>query len=189
MWYRMDVQIVRHVDPLKMVPFENADAKDGILLNHDYVDMRGLSISDAQEVVTEEAELLLDIAAIGDDADRLEELIEELHEAASELSGFDIGTAGTIFALSAAGAAPISSCNGGLLGEGSHSSEVPHVLFSVQKERLAPICAAAEHVDVGLINNSGHIEVFADSIPKLNLFAERLLRELEPRRQNIISEQ
>lgn len=181
MWQRTEVQIVREVDPLAMGPFENADAEDGILLNHDYVDMRGHSMSDAREVVTEEAQILRDVAAIGDDEDRLETLIEELYEAASELSRFDIGTAGTIFALSAAGAAPISSCNGGLLSETSHASEVPHVLFSVENERLGPIRAAAEHVDVGLINNAGHVEVFADSIPKLNLFAGRLLRELELR--------
>lgn len=179
MWQSVDVEIVREIDPAAVGPFQNADAKDGILLNHDYVDMRGYSIADAQEVVAEEARLLSDIEAIGDDDDRLEELLEGLYEDASELSGFDVGTAGAIFALSAAGAAPISSCNGGLLGDMSHSSQVPHILFSVARERLAPILAAAEAAGVGLLNNSGHVEVFADRIPKLNDFAGQLLQELE----------
>lgn len=179
MWQSVDVEIVRDVDPAAIGPFENADAKDGILLNHDYVDMRGYSIADAREMIAEEAQLLDDIEAIGDDDDRLEELLEELYEAGSELSGFDIGTAGAVFALSAAGAAPISSCNGGLLGDMSHSSQVPHILFSVGKERLGPILAAAEAAGVGLLNNSGHVEVFADRIPNLNAFAQQLLLELE----------
>ncbi len=89
------------------------------------------------------------------------------------------GTAGAIFALSAAGAAPISSCNGGLLGDTSHSSQVPHILFSVTPDRLAPILAAAKAADVGLLNNSGHVEVFASGIPGLRAFARQLLHQLE----------
>ena len=94
MWGSVDVEIVRELDPAGIGPFENADAKDGILLNHDYVDMRGYSIADAQEIVAEEAQLLDDIEAIGADDDRLNELLERLYEDASELSGFDVGTAG-----------------------------------------------------------------------------------------------
>lgn len=179
MWGSVDVEIVRELDPDGIGSFENADARDGILLNHDYVDMRGYSIADAQEIVAEEAQLLDDIEAIGADDDRLNELLERLYEDASELSGFDVGTAGAIFALSAAGAAPISSCNGGLLGDTSHSSQVPHILFSVVLDRLKPILAAAEAADVGLLNNSGHVEVFANRIPGLHTFAKQLLHELE----------
>lgn len=179
MWESIDVEIVRELDPSAIGPFENADAKDGILLNHEYVDMRGYSISDAQDILGEEAQLLDDIEAIGDDDDRLEELLEQLYEDASELSGFDVGTAGAIFALSAAGAAPISSCNGGLLGDTSHSSQVPHILFSVTKDRLRPIIAAAEAADVGLLNNFGHVEVFAKRIPELHNFAKQLLHQLQ----------
>lgn len=50
MWGSVDVEIVRELDPAGIGPFENADAKDGILLNHDYVDTRGYSIADAQEI-------------------------------------------------------------------------------------------------------------------------------------------
>ena len=178
MWQRVDIEIVREVDPEAIGPFENADATDGILLNQAYVDMRGFSITEALEVVSEEAGLLSAIEAIGSDDDRLEQLMEELYENESDLSGFDAGTAGAIFALSAAGAAPISSCNGGLLGDMSHASEVPHILFSVDPSNLSPIVAAAETAGVGLLNNSGHVELFADRIPKLNMFAARLLVEL-----------
>lgn len=182
MWKSVDVEIVREIEPTAIGPFENADAEDGILLNHQYVDMRGCSIADSREIVAEEAKLLEEIEAAGDDDDRLQELLEGLYEDASELSSFDVGTAGAIFALSAAGAAPISSCNGGLLGDTSHSSQVPHILFSVTHDRLGPILAAAETADTGLLNNSGHVEVFADRIPKLNAFAQQLIHELEKER-------
>lgn len=49
MWGCVDVEIVWELDP-GIGPFENADAEDGILLNHNYVDMRGYSIADAQEI-------------------------------------------------------------------------------------------------------------------------------------------
>ena len=179
MWQRVGVEITREINPAAIRPFENPDATDGILLNHAYVDMRGFSIAEAREVVAEEAELLREIEATAPDDQRLDELKDELYEAASELSGFDLGTAGAIFALSAAGAAPISSCNGGLLGAESHASQVPHILFSIERSQLEPIFNAAEGADVGLLNNSGHVEVFAECIPKLNAFAARLLIELE----------
>lgn len=179
MWERVDVEIVRELDCTAIGSFDNAGAQDGILLNHQYVDMRGYSIAEAREIVAEETQLLDDMEAIGDDDDRLEELLGELYDDASELTGFDVGTAGAIFALSAAGAAPISSCNGGLLGDATHSSRVPHILFSTARDRLAAILAAAEAANVGLVNNSGHVELFADRIPKLNIFARHLLHELE----------
>ena len=179
MWKSADVEIIRDVDISAMGPFENADAEDGILLNHSYVDMRGYSNTDARDLVDEEAELLRDVEAAGDDDDRFEEVLHEVYESASELGGFDIGTTGAIVALSAAGAAPISSCNGGLLGETSHSSAVPHILFSVAPGQLPPILRAAEAADVGLLNNLQHIEVFADRIPQLNDFAKHLLNELD----------
>ncbi len=179
MWHSVHVEIIRDVDISAIGPFENADAEDGILLNHSYVDMRGYSSADARDLVNEEAELLSEIEAAGDNDDRFEEVLNEIYESASELGGFDIGTTGAIVALSAAGAAPISSCNGGLLGETSHSSVVPHILFSVAPWHLQPILRAAEAADVGLLNNLQHVEVFADRIPKLNAFAKHLLDEIE----------
>jgi hypothetical protein len=49
----------------------------------------------------------------------------------------------------------------------------------VVRDRLKPILAAAEAADVGLLNNSGHVEVFANRIPGLHTFAKQLLHQLE----------
>lgn len=56
---------------------------------------------------------------------------------------------GAVFALSAAGATPISSCNGGTIG------------------------------GMGIIPNGEFADIFADDILKFHAFAERLLDELE----------
>lgn len=177
MWNSVDVEIVRDVTLDAIGPFENADAEDGIMLNHAYFDMRGYSLADAEAVVREEGDFLRDLEAAEDDEDEVEAMLDSLVADFSELGGFDVGTAGTIYALSAAGAAPITSCNGGLLG-GSHSSNVPHVLFSIDPLKFAPILKAAEIADVGLLNNDGHVEIFATTIPHLHLFAQSLVRVL-----------
>lgn len=180
MWKTADVEIVRDLNLGAIGSLENADAEDGILLNHDYVDMRGCTVADAWDVVTEEAQFLADVDAADGDYDRIADLIDSLASDMSPLGEFDIGTAGAIYALSAAGAAPITSCNGGLLGEMSHSADVPHILFSSDPGTLEPVVAAAELAEVGLINNAEHAELYAENIPKLNRFAEILLGQLQP---------
>ena len=136
--------------------------------------MRGLSVADAWEGIHEEAALLDRISSLAPDDD-VTDVIEELYEDCSELAGFDIGVAGAVMALSAVGAVPISSCNGGLLNEASHPSDIPHILFSAKSDQIAIISEAAGSADVGLINNGEHLELFARSIPDLNLFARQLL--------------
>jgi hypothetical protein len=177
MWREADVEIRRELDPAGIGPFEYADARNGILLNHEYIDMRGQSIADARLLVDHEAEMLREMASASEDD--IGELIDDFHLSEFELAMFDIGTGGCVYALSAAGAAPISSCNGGLLEGAQHASDVPHILFSIDPDLLGPILAAAKAADIGLINNDGHIEVFARRLPDLNTFADRLLTELE----------
>jgi len=177
MWREAEVEIRRDLNPAAIGPFEYANSENGILLNHGYIDMRGQSIGDARMLVDREAELLSDMETANEDT--LGDLIDDFHLSEFELAMFDIGTGACVYALSAAGAAPISSCNGGMLGNMEHASDVPHILFSIAPELLGPILIAAEAVDVGLINNDGHVEVFANRLPDLNTFADRLLIELE----------
>lgn len=178
MWKKREIEIIRNVDPNRIIKFGNADSEDGILLNHFYMDMRGVKIADARAIVDEEAALLHRIEEAGENDDEVERIIDELMSDESELSAFDVGVAGTIYALSAVGAAPITSCNGGLL-DGCHAYNYPNVLFSIEPGKLAGVTAVAELTGVGLENASGHVLVYADSIPKLNAFADRLVRQLE----------
>lgn len=54
-----------------------------------------------------------------------------------------------------------------------------HILFSINPDLLGPILAAATAADIGLVNNDGHVEVFAGRLLDLNTFADRLVTELE----------
>ncbi len=47
MWKKAEIEVLRDVDPGAVMPFHSADAVDGIMLNHGYVDMRGIDIADA----------------------------------------------------------------------------------------------------------------------------------------------
>ncbi len=180
---RADVVIRREVDSAQLFPLtqQQAASENGLMLNHDYMDVRGCTITDARDALAEEAELLGELEASGWSDDKADELMDEAYETSAFIFSFDIGMAGAVFALSAAGAAPISSCNGGVIDGERHASDVPHVLFSATPDALPAIERAAVAADAGLINNDGHVELFADWLPKLHSFAEHLLIELEGR--------
>lgn len=154
-----------------------ASAEDGICLNLQYFDYRGVPIEEAIEGVEEEAQLLADIGEAGWDTDEAEAVIEENMEAMGLTASLDPGVAGLVLTISALGGTPISSCNGGLVGITSHQSDVPHVLFTAPPEIMDKIIPAAMATEVGLIFNEGYAEAFADHLPNLHRLA-RLLLEL-----------
>ncbi|QNQ09651.1 hypothetical protein [Sphingomonas alpina] len=168
------------MDPACFAPLTERQAagESGMEVNHQYVDVRGCSIEDARQALTEEAEFLEELEASGWDGGVADQLMDDAYES-EFLFGFDVGTAGAIFALSAAGAVPITSCNGGVIDGERHASDVPTILFSATPEILPPILRAAAAADAGLINNDGNVELFADWLPKLHAFAGQLLAELE----------
>ncbi|MER8598302.1 hypothetical protein NKH09_10400 [Mesorhizobium sp. M1339] len=60
---------------------DQASSDDGIGLNLEYADYRGVPIEEAIEAVEEEAQLLVDIAEAGWDTDEAEAVVEENMEA------------------------------------------------------------------------------------------------------------
>jgi len=178
---RADVEIRRTVDSALLVPLTDAQAstESGMMLNHHYVDVRGCSLADARLALAEEAEALEQLEAADWAGDVADQLMDDAYHESEFLFGFDIGTTGAIHALSAAGATPITSCNGGVIDGEKHSCDVPTILFSATADILPRILRAADVAEVGLINNDGHVELFADWLPKFHAFAEQLLVELE----------
>jgi len=77
------------------------------------MDLRGLSWSDAEIVLTEERKLLERISQADDPEGELELIEEEIGEDPGLLAVMDLGMASTVVALSAAGCIPFTSCNGG----------------------------------------------------------------------------
>lgn len=81
-------------------------------INLEYIALAGDSWSEADEYAKEEAEFL---EQFEDDPDRIEEVREESYENndfPDSLHPLDLGVAGLVHFVSAAGMVPISSCNG-----------------------------------------------------------------------------
>lgn len=151
---------------------DEAAAVNGLEINHVYADMRGCDAVDLADAISEDAHFL-DAAADVDieDCNAVAELLDR-HFEESETS-FDPGVTAAVVAISAAGGAPITSCNGGWFGD-SHASKVPHVLFSVGPEEIGIFEASAEASGCGLSNNGRYAEVYADRLSNLLAFAREV---------------
>lgn len=168
---KADVEIVRSLNPsrLTMLSEEQAAAQDGLLLNHAYNDLRGFDLTDLREVLAEEKDFLERVGTCEPGSDEMTELLDE-HFIEAEF-GLDLGVGAAVVALSVMGAAPISSCNGGVFGD-EHASSVPHILFSIDPSAVPPIELAAEAAGCGLINNGPYAELYAARPRDLHRFAE-----------------
>jgi len=154
---------------------KRAGSEDGIALNQSYFDVRGWDVDDVEGVQKEELALLQGLSDTGWITDAAEELLEEYFSDYSEIAGFDVGMGAAVYALSAAGATPISCCNGGTIGQGHHSETVPSILFAAGRDfRPELIMKSAEAADLGLVPNGEFAEIFADQILKFHDFSCRL---------------
>lgn len=178
----VDVEIRRTANLvlLSALDEERAGSEDGLALNLGYFDVRGWDIDHADFVQKEELELLVKLADAGWATDTAEAVLEEHFSDYSELMGFDPGMAAAVYALSAAGATPISSCNGGTIGQSQHSETVPSILFAAG-DGFQPelIMDAAADADLGLIPNREFAEIYADQVIKFNDFSVRLISSLK----------
>lgn len=171
----VEVRWEDRVRDLSQISEEEASSQDGLYINHVYNDYRGMTIEDAIEALQEEEDLLSELAAADWDTEEAEEVIES-HMAAFGLTAeLDAGVAGLVYALSAIGATPLSSCNGGLVGISYHSSDVPHVLFTAPPAVIDKILIAAKGNGVGLIRNGEYAEAFTNHLPKLHALAKELV--------------
>lgn len=92
--------------------------------------------------------------------------------------GLDIGVAGTVAALSAFGAIPAASCNGGQLGA-HHSYSHPLVAFFARPEMVQQLIHYAKASGAGLTNSpndDGTLLVFSHELEALTTFASQLVR-------------
>ncbi|WP_312950464.1 hypothetical protein [Agrobacterium sp.] len=168
-----DVEIRRTADLSFLSPLDEdrAGSEDGIALNLAYFDVRDRDIEDAALAQEEELDLLKRLDDAGWTTDAAEEILEEQFSDFSELAGFDPGMGAAVYALSAAGATPISSCNGGTIGQSHHSETVASILFAAG-ENFQPelIIKAAQDAGLGIIPNREFAEIFADQVLKFITF-------------------
>jgi hypothetical protein len=158
---------------------DEADEDGSFDGNRAYMDLRAMSWTDVAETLAVERPLLGRLEAAPDLDDEEEAIVEELvtEYGAEGLWSLDPGVASATIALSALGAMPIASCNGGVLG-GHHKEAYPLVAFYLPTEFAAQVETLAEAADCGLvIDVHGRAQIYGQSYRELIRFAEHALDE------------
>lgn len=188
---KFDVDVARRVAPDQLGWPAPGDAADDRSLggNRDYLDLRRLTWSEADTAYAEEEQLIKRIEEADDPEAEYEEIEEENVEEPNGLYGLDIGVASTVFALSANGCIPVSSCNGGAFG-GWHHERHSLVAFFARPWMVDVLLECAQEAGAGLENQEmGVIVAYAGDIRPMRAFARALkerrsiFRDLRPVRQ------
>ena len=152
-------------------------SSDGLCINHEYQDMRGLDLADLRDILEFETEAF--------DGLHEQNFSEAAVEAADEawiesflLPGIDFGVGSTVTALSALGCVPITSCRGNSLDDG-HRHDAPTVCFYCVKAFVPMLIRFAEVAGVSIQNNLDMIEVYSADLRSLPVFAREIAVYLE----------
>jgi hypothetical protein len=111
----------------------------GLGVNREYVCWTGVTWDEAKTAAEDEVELLEKFAGDPDGIEQLRTDAFEEEEEADSLYPLDLGVGGAVFAVSAAGLVPISSCNG-LSG---HLEIEAMVVFASDESRYSLVKEAA----------------------------------------------
>ncbi|HMP61916.1 MAG TPA: hypothetical protein PKA17_02240, partial [Phenylobacterium sp.] len=156
----------------------NAADEDGAFDgNRAFINLRGMDWADVAETLKMDRGLLARLEAAVDLDDEQEAITEELvaEYGVGALWSLDPGVASATIALSALGATPVASCNGGVLG-GQHKEAYPLVAFYLPITAAAGVNALAEAAGIGLlIDDHGRGQIYAQSCQGLVKFAELAL--------------
>ncbi len=171
---KFDVEIVREVDRGSLGWPEPGEAQDetGLGCNRAYIDLRRMSWTEARRAAELERQLIERIESASDPAAEYEAIEDELFEDDVGLYGLDLGVAGVVIALSAAGCVPFASCNAGAFG-GRHHESYPLIVFYARAEAVDDLLAAAEEAEIGL-GGGEWLQVYTDDIRKMTRFATAL---------------
>lgn len=162
--------------PFAVLDPEEAErgAKDGDLDgNKAYDDLRGMTWDDVLKTLERERAVVAVLMAAPDPDEAYEAFeVDRLSEwDADALWGLDPGVAAATIALSAMGAIPVSSCNGGALG-GEHLEAYPLVAFYVASASPDTLIACADAAQAGLaLDAHGCAQLFGHTCAPLLAFA------------------
>jgi|GEM_PF-1557001 len=173
-----EVDIERKVDVTLLGWPERAEADmdSGLGCNRSYIDLRGLTWTEAKRVYRAEDEFIARIEAADDPDEEYEAIEEELYQDPEGIYGLDIGVASTVVALSASRCVPFTSCNAGALGGGTHHEWHPLVAFYAPSAVIELLLRCAEASAVGLTNHEGaRLLVYARDIRDMRNFAWLLI--------------
>lgn len=173
--------------PFAVLEPEEAErgANDGDLDgNKAYDDLRGMTWNDVLETVERERAVVAVLTAAPDPDEAYDAFeVDRLSDwGVDALWGLDPGVAAATIALSAMGATPISSCNGGALG-GEHLEPYPLVAFYVASASPDTLLACADAAQAGLaLDAHGRAQLFAHTCAPLLAFASAAIEHLDATR-------
>lgn len=174
------IKIRQEVDPERLaeVPneeFDRADEDGEIAGNQMYQDLRFMTWDDVADTIRIEKGIFNRLAGAADIRSELRAIDEERFQEDDQLLalwGLDVGVAAATIALSAFGAAPVGSCNGGAFGD-FHQDKHPYVAFYLPRERAASLQTLAAGAQVGLVcADDGIVRIFSRRIEDMMKFAE-----------------
>ena len=170
----------RAVDPRKLgwIDARRAASRRGLPANQVYVDLRGFRRVDLDAVLDEENAGYRELEATGY-AQQTIDAIDQRQATASVVRVADFGIAAAVVALSALGCIPIASCRGNSLGARRHEHPAPMVTFYARRLHLEALMAAVTEADVNIVNNAAKLEIYADDLRKMHLFAEALRNHIK----------
>lgn len=160
------------VDDLLSDTFDGNRLYDPGVLDRDWTDA-----ADALAI----EQRLVEAASIAGSAEEFDELLDDDLEddELMLLGGLDIGVAGTVVALAAAGCAPSTSCRGHHVSRPG-SSVVPEVVFWCDHSRAALVRAAAVKAGCSFgVDDEGRASVWAPSVLELMTLARLIVRSRE----------
>jgi hypothetical protein len=179
-----DVEIERKgAGGLEWPDEDRFETDSGLGGNRQYADMRDYTWEDYDETAAFEVSLVARLEALESDDDRCE-LLEALENGDDidadfhTLMGLDPGVASAVIALSAAGCAPFTSCNGGAFGD-SHYESHPLIGFFCRQALASLVFESAEAADVGLVGRAGGLVVYSRAIGAMMSFGAALHQRRE----------
>jgi hypothetical protein len=171
---RTDPHVIpsRIVDAKKLgwLSGKRAATRQNFPANFQYFDLRGFSLADLDRALSEES----DAYKMLEETKYSQEAIDDVDRmrAMSHLAPMvDFGVATAVVALSALGCVPVTSCRGPTLGLRPHSQPAPMIVFYARKVHLSALLGAVAEADCQIVNNTAKIEIYADDLVKMRLFA------------------
>jgi hypothetical protein len=154
---------------------ETMSCEDGLVENHYYMDLRGLSKTDFDFAWEAETKIL---AAVEEGLDlEADEAYDQYIDEMQALWGCDPGVATTVVALSVAGAVPFSSCAS---YPGTHYKHHPLVACWAPRDLESAILEAARQagVEVSAAASPGILVWHPSNFEPMREFANLLMKEV-----------
>lgn len=170
-----DVPTAIHVDFDALRPPASVQPAGSAGYNGDHVDLTRTSWAEAIEALTEETQWLAEANEASTTVDEFEEHLYETGQDDPDtqfvtMAGLDVGVAGLVLALSAAGYLPWISCSahGG-------GTKIPQVGLYASAPRAMILIEAAQEVGCGIEDRDGGLWIFARSVLDMNRLAHALV--------------